>query len=58
MRLTLKVDFSTVAELSYLDIAKLLIGREIKVPGHPVHIRQQTAYEAFNSRARPRPGRR
>jgi hypothetical protein len=48
MKLSLKPDLSTVAELSYWDVVMMLFGRELKVPGHPVHIRQQRAYEAFN----------
>lgn len=55
MRITLKEDLSTVVELGYLDVLKLLFGREIKVPGHPVYLRQPRAYEAFNLKAPPEP---
>lgn len=41
-------------ELSYLDILKLLLGRELRpqLPGELI-IRQPTAYSAFNLAARP-----
>jgi hypothetical protein len=53
MKLSMKEDLASVAELGWLDMLKLMFGRELKVPGHPVYIRQQRAFEAFNLDARP-----
>jgi hypothetical protein len=41
----------TVVELSYLDVFKMLFGREVSVSGVSTVIRVQRAYEAFNLKA-------
>jgi hypothetical protein len=53
MRVTLDKDLNEIVELDMSDIAKLFLGREIKIPGHAVRLRNQIAFEAFNLSARP-----
>ncbi len=56
MRLTLKRDLSSVAELNLWDVLKLLFGREVVVGKAPNHttLRLQGAYEALNLDSPPR----
>ena len=53
VRITVNEKLETIAELSIGDISKLLLGRVVKVPGHPVHLVNRPMYEALNIDALP-----
>jgi hypothetical protein len=52
MKIKLDPDKTVTFELTWGEIANLLIGREINIPEHNITLINRRAYDAFNARAR------
>ena len=53
MRVIITRNLDEVVELSLWDIAKLLLGRELKLRGHAIFLRNAVSFSAFNLSAKP-----
>ena len=48
MKVSLDKNLNPVVDVEWADILRLLFGREVKIPGYPMLLRNRQAYEAFN----------